>query len=253
MPTEIELPPLTPDEEPYTPQSLRTELLDSQRRDRVSVRVDLCQEFGGERRHGPLHLFVNGRRLFALQLYLLLLCLAKGDPWDKEISGTSWALALDQQGPGAESKVSRNWSWLAGNNLVRTERRGRHLQVFRLHESGNGEEFTRPTGHFFYFPFAYFTEEWHTKLSLAATATLLISLSSSRNKPWFALPLEQAADWFSISADTLNRGFDELRDHGLVTSHLRRVRDPRARGGTKPLSEYTLLGSFRQYPKKDQP
>ena len=150
--------------------------------------MDLCQEFGGERRPGPLHLFVNGRRLFALQLYLLLLCLAKGDPWDKEMSGTSWALALDQQGPGAESKVSRNWSWLAGNNLVRTERRGRHLQVFRLHESGNGGEFTRPTGHFFYFPFAYFTTEWHTKLSLAATATLLISLSSSRNKPWFALP-----------------------------------------------------------------
>ncbi len=92
---------------PLSPQSLQTELLGSQRRDRVSVRVDLCQEFGGERRPGPLHLFVNGRRLFALQLYLLLLCLAKGDPWDKEMSGTSWVLALDQQGHGAESKVSR--------------------------------------------------------------------------------------------------------------------------------------------------
>lgn len=252
MPTEIELPPPTPDEEPYTPASLRAELLGSQRRERVSVRMDFCQEFGGERRPGPLHLFVNGRRLFALQLYLLLLCLAQGQPWDKELSGTSWALMLDQAGTGAESKVSRSWGWMAENHLVRTERHGRHLRVFRLHESGSGAEFTRPTSHFFYFPFAFFTEEWHRKLSLAGTATLLIALSSSRRTPWFALPLEHAANWFAISADTLNRGFDELRDQGLVTSNLRAVRDPRARGGTTRVREYALLGSFRQYPKKDR-
>jgi hypothetical protein len=253
MSIEIELPPPSPDEDPYTPASLRAELLGSQRRDRVAVRMDFCQEFGGERRAGPLHLFVNGRRLFALQLYLLLLCMAQGDPWDKELSGTSWALMLDQAGAGAESKVSRSWGWLAENNLVRTERKGRHLRVYRLHEFGNGEDFTRPKSHFFYLPFAFFTEGWHQKLSLPATATLLVSLSSSRRTPWFALPLEHAANWFAISADTLNRGFDELQDEGLVASNLRAVRDPRARGGTKRVREYALRGSFQQHPKKDRP
>jgi len=242
-----ELPLPKPDEEAFTPASLRDELLGSQIRTRASVRVDFCQEFRGDRDPGPLHLFVRERRHFALQLYLLLLCVAKGHPWDKAMSATSWAMTLDQVNAGAASTVSRNWAWMIEKKLVRTERRGRDLHVFRLHESGSGAEYEQPrgpNGRFFYFRFAYFTEGWHQQLSLAGTSTLLIALSMSRHKPWFELPLERGYKWFAISPDTLKRGLDELRDHELLKVHQRSVRNHRARGGTVRVNQYALLGSF---------
>jgi hypothetical protein len=241
---EKELPPPTPDEETFTPASLREELLGKQQRERASLRVDFCQEYGGNRAAGPLNLFVGGRRLFALQLYLLLVCLASAPPWDRMMSASSWALALDEQGRGAESKVSRNWAWMREGNLVATERIGRQLQIIRLQESGSGEAYTRPKKGFFYVPFAYFIEDWHEKLSLAGTTALLIALSRSSHKPWFNLPLERAPEWYSISADTLKNGFDELQDQQLLRIHQRSVRNYRARGGTVRINEYALLGSF---------
>jgi hypothetical protein len=256
MVSEIELPPPTPDDEPFTPESLRELLLGSQQRDKASLRQDFCQEYGGERRPGPLRLFVGARRLFALQLYLLLVCVASGKPWDKAMSGSSWAMALDQVNAGAESKVSRNWAWMAENNLVRTERKGRHLHVTRLQESGTGEEYTQPRKGFFYVPFAYFTEGWHRKLSLAGTTALLIARSRSPYKPWFELPLERGPEWYGISADTLKSGFDELQVNGLLRVHQRSVRDHRARFGTKRVNQYALLESFitpQRIRPEDQP
>lgn len=244
MTNAIELPPPTPDEEAFTPETLRAALLESQTRDRVSMRPDFCQELGGDRAPGPLHHFVGERRLFALQLYLLLLCVASAKPWDKAMSATSWALALDRANAGAASTVSRNWAWLTEKKLIRTERRGRDLHVFRLHESGSGAEFTKPKGNFFYFRFAYFTQGWHEELSLGGTVALLIALSMSRHKPWFTLPTERAYAWYDISPDTLRRGLDELRDHGLLKVHQRSVRNHRARGGTTRVNEYALLGDF---------
>lgn len=120
MINETELPPPTPDDEAFSPETLREVLLESQRRDRVSVRVGFCQEFKDDRAPEPLHLFARERRLFALQLYLLLLCVAQGDPWDARMSGTSWALALDRENAGAASTVSRNLAWLVEQKLVDT-------------------------------------------------------------------------------------------------------------------------------------
>lgn len=239
-----ELPPPTPDDEAYTPALLREELLESQDRDRVSIRIDFCQEFGGDRAPGPLHRFVRERRPFALQLYLLLLCVASADPWDKAMSATSWALALDHVNAGAPGTVSRNLAWLREEQLIRTERRGRAVHVYRLHESANGQKYTQPKNKFFYFRFAYFTKEWHRELSLAGTSALLIALSSSALKPWFELPLEQAYKRYAISPDTLRRGLDELRDHDLLKVHQRTVRNARARGGTVRVNQYALLGDF---------
>jgi hypothetical protein len=153
-------------------------------------------------------------------------------------------MALDETGKGAESKVSRNWAWLAEQQLVTLDRRARHLNVTRLNESGSGEEYTKPKGGFFYVPFVFFTEGWHRELSLAATATLLIARSRSSSKPWFQLPTERGPEWYGVSADTLKTGFDELRDKGLLTTHLRSVRDHRARYGTKRVRDYALTGDF---------
>ncbi len=256
MINETELPPPTPDDETYTPETLREVLLESQRRNRVSVRVGFCQEFKGDRAPGPLHLFVRERRLFALQLYLLLLCVAQADPWDARMSGTSWALALDRENAGAASTVSRNLTWLVKQKFVDTERRGRDLLVYRLQESGSGKKYTQPTSSFFYFRFDYFTKGWHNKLSLAGTTVLLIALAMSRYKPWFDLPTERGYEWFAISPDTLRRGLDELQEHGLLRVNQRAVRNHRARGGVTRRNEYALLGDFitpQPIPSKDRP
>ncbi len=165
------------------------------------------------------------------------------------MSGSAWALALGRENPGAEATISRNWTWLEAHGLVRLERRGRALKVFRLDESG-GKKYEKPDGRlgrldrFFYLPFEFFTEEWHTKLSLHATAVLLIALSVSTREPWFELPTEHAPERYKISADTVQRGLVELQDHGLLKVSQRRKRDRRARFATTTVNDYALLGSF---------
>lgn len=84
-----------------------------------------------------------------------------------------------------------------------------------LNENGSGAEYRR-SRQYFHLPLAYFLNGWYDKLSLPGTVALLIALDRSRTKEWFELPKERAAGWFAISADTLQRGLDELRVDGLI-------------------------------------
>jgi hypothetical protein len=47
-----------------------------------------------------------------------------------------------------------------------------------------------------------------------------------------------------VSADTLQRGIDELRDHGLLSVTPRRIAAPRTRQGWTMVNEYRLLPPF---------
>ena len=231
------------DDEPATPASTRDDLLGSQTRRGPAIRSAFIQERGGDRAPGPLHLFVRERRLFALQLYLLLHCVARSDPWDSALPAGTWARALDKTNVGAEGNVSRAWAWLKDQKLVRTTRHARLVRAFLLAEDGSGKEYTRSTD-FFYFRLAYFTDGWHRELSLAATSVLLIALDKSKHKPWFELRTEPQSKWYGISPDTLQRGLDELHTAGLLHIHPRRVRDHKARYGTTLVNDYILLGAF---------
>jgi len=117
------------------------------------------------------------------------------------------------------------------------------VRAFLLQEDGTGAEYERSRD-FFYFPFDFFRQGWHTKLGLAGTSVLLIGLYRSRRQPWFQLRTESQSAWYDISPDTLQRGLDELRDAELLHIHPRRVRDNKARFGTTTVNEYLLLGSF---------
>ena len=187
--------------------------------------------------------FVQDRRLFALQLYLLLHCIARAEPWDACLPAGVWARALDRTGKGAEATVSRSWHWLREHGLVATERDRRLVRTYKLQEDGDGAKYTRSQD-YFVLPLAFFREAWHTKLGLPATAVLLIALDRSRKRIWFELRKEPAAVWFGVSADTLQRGLDQLRDEGLLGVRQRRIKDPRARYGWTSANEYRLLGSF---------
>jgi hypothetical protein len=219
----------------------REDLLGDQRRAGTPIRSSFPQERGGDRAAGPMHHFVRERRLLALQLYLLLHCVAQAEPWDVWLPAMAWARALDKTKPGAEATISRNWAWLAQHQLVRSERDKRLRRVYLLEEDGSGNEYERPTGNFFMLPLAFFGDEWHQKLSLAGTAALLIGLNS---RPVFQLRKEHAAGWFGVSADTLQRGLDELRDYGLLAIEQRRIAAPRTRQGWTVVNEYGLLAPF---------
>jgi len=153
----------------------------------------------------------------------------------------AWARALDKTRPGAEATISRNWAWLQDQDLVRSERDKRLRRVYLLAEDGSREKYERPTGNYFTLPLAFFLDEWHRKLSLAGTAVLLIALSL---KPRFQLRTEHAAGWYGISADTLQRGLDQLRDLGLLEVTPKRIAAPRTRRGWAYVNEYRLLGPF---------
>jgi hypothetical protein len=235
--------PPPPDDEPATPESTREELLGDQTRRGPAIRSAFLQERGGDRAPGSLQHFVRERRLFALQLYLLLHCRARSEPWDAAFPAATWARMLDKTNTGAEGTVSRSWRWLEDHQLVRTERYKRMVRAYLLNEDGGGEDYTRSRD-FFYFPLAFFREGWHTRLGLAGTSVLLICLDKSRYSPWFQLRTEPQSSWYGISPDTLQRGLDELREASLVEIHPRKVRDSKARFGTTTINEYLLLGSF---------
>lgn len=155
----------------------------------------------------------------------------------------SWARALDRTNPSGEATVSRSWSWLKDQRLVRTAREGRTLRVWLLQEDGTGEEYSRSKD-FFYVTFALFEEGWHTRLQLPGTVVLVIALDLSKYQPWFELRTEPVSRCLSISADTLQRGLDELQDCGLLRVQPRTV-VPKARTGVATVNSYALLGAFR--------
>jgi hypothetical protein len=227
-----------------TPKETRADLFKNITRPGGAISAGFVQQRGGARAPGALSCFVVERRLFALQLYLLLHCLALGDPWDKVLPAGAWARALSKDSIGSEATVSRNWHWLKDRGLVAAQRKGRLLEVRLLSETHPGERRPRPTKPFFALPNAFFLDEIFERLSLAGTSALLIALNAQSNRARFQLPKERAPDWFNISADTLQRGFDELRREGFLHSKLVPKKTPRSRTGLSMVSSYRLLGPF---------
>jgi DNA-binding transcriptional ArsR family regulator len=235
-------------EAPATPDETLAELLNPERqrhRSATPIRRSFLQNTEGEAKEAPLRWFVSERRTLALDLLLLLHCTASAEPWDVEMAAMAWARALDMPITGSsESTVSKNWTWLEGKGLIRSERRNRVRKVFMLNDDGSGGEYIRPSGGsrgFFRLPFIYFTERWHKQLSLPGKAVLLISLAQREQ---FTLVTERAAEWYGVSQDSLQRGLDELRDLGLVTSWLVARKSGRARLGVTSVNHYRLNPPF---------
>ena len=223
------------------------DLLDRSGRISVPIRRTFLQL--PDKRPGPLAAFVAGRRPLALDMWLLLHAGASGGEWDVRQPAMSWARMLDMpQTAASETTISRNWTWLELQRLIRTERDHRVRKVILLMEDGSGEAFERATGKnrgFFKLPYQYFTDRIHLDLKLAGKAALLVSLAQ---QPTFTLPTERAAQWYGISADTLQRGLDELRQHELIKVWSRTKKAPRSRYGYTSENHYALQGPFARAP-----
>lgn len=235
---------------PVTPEATLQALLEPVEREAVPIRSAFLQEYAGARAPGPLHWFVRDRQRLALQQYLLLRSVALGGEFDKRLPNDAWARALGLTSRNAEQSVSRGWGWLRKRELVRTEVDHRVLRAYVLDDSGSGKPYARPQRRFFRLPMAYFREGYHFEMSLAATASLLIALYLGRGGGWWEMPAEHAPDWYGISADTLQRGFDQLQGDRLLERRYRTKTDPLARYGRTQVAEFQLLGDFATAPRK---
>ena len=245
---DIESPPI--DEEPASARETLEDLLTRTRRDAVPIRRSFIEiSRGRESTPGPLAAFVTAKHPRALDLYLLLHSGAALAPWDVTQPAMSWARMLDMpQTAASETTVSRNWSWLEEQKLIRSERDRRVRKLYLLLEDGSGGPFEKATGKnrgFFKLPYAYFTDRIHQQLKLPGKATLLICLAQNVT---FTLPTERAAEWYGISADTLERGLDELRGLGLIKSWSRTKKAPRSRYGYTTVAHYAMREPFARAP-----
>lgn len=249
--------PTTPIEPPSATETLE-ELFSGVRRPHASIRAEFLQGPGAGRKPGapgPLHLFVLGRQHFALELYLLAHQLALGGDYDfPALPAGAVARALGKSGPGGEASVSRAWSWLESQNLISKKREGSLLRVNLLRENGSKEARPKPTYPFFQLSKRFFLDGYHERLSLPATAVLLIALNRSFRSEWWTLPAEPSSVFYGISPETIRRGLDELRDKQIAEVRLITKRDARSRFGVVRLNEYRLLHPFersdRPAPKK---
>jgi hypothetical protein len=239
---------LPENEAPATPDETLADLLSptrQRRRASTPIRRGFLQDTEGAGVEAPLQWFVTERRGRALDLLMLLHCTASAAPWDVAMPAMAWARALDMpETVGSETTVSKNWSWLESKRLIRSERSNRVRRVYMLLDDGSGEEYERPDGSkrgFFGLPFVYFTDRWHRELSLPGKAALLIALAQPAT---FTLVTERAAGWYGVSADTLQRGLDELRDLGLLKTWQVARKTSRARFGVTMVNHHHLNPPF---------
>lgn len=200
---------------------------------------------------GPLARFVNARRKRALDLWLLLHTLASAPPWDVGLPSWVWATALGMPDTAASRVfVSKTWTWLEQQQMVRSERDRALRRVYLLDDTGSGQPYTHGTGsnpRFDYFKLShrYWLDGWSAELDLAGTAVLLIAVSLPRT---FILPQEHAGRWYGISRDTVRRGLRELVDHDLLSVQVTHKRAPLSPTGATEQRRYMLGEPFRRPP-----
>lgn len=200
---------------------------------------------------GPAHEMLRAHDENAFDLFLLHRAQASMEPWDVVRHGKIWATSLGLPTPNDDgaTAVSRTWGRLAKKyQLVEKERAGRLLKVTSLDEAGTGKPYTYPRGgtgrgRYFKVPEAFWRDEerWYRTLTLRAKVMLMISLSL---KPDFALPIEQVPNWYGVSANSAQRGLNELRDHGILKDRKERRDSWNGPDGYVLENRYTLQGSF---------
>ena len=216
------------------------------------LRRTFIQQKGGEPSPSgpPLAGLVTAGDRVGLLLYFLALTKASQEPWDVSLHSAVWARALGIPEPNttvARTRISKTWSRLVARKLVARSRHKRMARFTLLCEDGSGEPYERPSSHYLKVPHALWTagpepsNRWFEILSLPELAFLVIALS---NLDAFSLPVERGPKYYSVSADTLERGQRGLRGRGLLTVERKLVKAPLAPEGMTRENRYTLQPPF---------
>jgi hypothetical protein len=247
--------PLTPQEAkstapPFGQPETIAELLRASKRTTESVPLRRTFVQLGTQKNpqpGPLSKFVSRHDEAGLELYLLFRAVASSEPWNSAREAGVWARALGVAIDDTHLNrptVSRVFRRLdETHNLVSRERSKRRLEITALDESGSREPYTMPSTGYIRWPYAYWTDGWHRRLSMPARAVLLIGMTLT---PPFILPLTQVHKWYGISDDTVSKGISELRKHNLISSFRGKERDWLTGPGYRHEIRYTLRKPFHR-------
>lgn len=207
-----------------------------------------------ENRSGPLGDFVRRGDLRALKALLLLhTIISSGDGdngWSTTLPLGAWARALgttETASPrSASTAATKILTRLRDRDLIdRSPAKSRKVTITLLRPDGSRDPYTRPgkdnADRFLRLDNRYWTESWHEKLDLPATAMLLVAL---HEKPGFSLPTERVPDWYGWSADTAERGLKTLQDNNLLLVEKRTKKAPLSPTGLTVENIYALNDPF---------
>ena len=227
-------------------------LLERSNRSEVPIRKTFLQQGTGKVRiPGPVATLLRNHDERALDLYLLVHAVCSAGDFDITLPAGAWARAIGLgNNASGKSTVSKAFRRLEELRLLKRTRDGSRAKVTLLDESGRLDESDNPDPYlhpaplkqrYLKVPHAYWEEAWHLKLDLRAKVVLLIALSLDDG---FTLPIERAPDWYGISADTANRGLQDLRTFGLVDLDISTKKAPLAPDGLTQVYRYTLKAPF---------
>lgn len=245
------------DDSPASEAETRTALLERSKRDFAPIAKVFVQDPDRTKveRSGPLSTFVKNGDLRGLQAFCFLHAIissgAGDNGWSTTLPIATWARTFGTTSTAdkrsASSAVSKILTRLETRKLIKRSRRGRErkVTVTLLRPDGSGAPYTRPaagnTDRFLKLPHIYWTEGWHTRLDLPATAMLLVAL---HEKPGFELVTERVPKWYGWSADTAERGLKTLSDLGIVSVHSRLKKTPLSPTGLTKVNVYNLQPPF---------
>lgn len=248
--------PVLGDEAPADEDETRSFLLDRSRRRAAPLSKSFIQnpDRSMKDRSGPLAEFVRNGDLRALRALLFLHAIisnGEGDNgWSTTLPLSVWARVFDTtktaSGRSSSTSATKILTRLVDRRLIERARSGRarNITVTLLRPDGSGDPYTRPDGKadkFINLSHKFWTEGWHEKLDMAATAMLLVAL---HEKPGFELATERVPDWYGWSADTAERGLKTLREEGLLHVQKRIKKAPLSPTGATEVNVYTLVGTF---------
>lgn len=212
---------------------------------------------GTSPRAGQLASLVKRGDKRGLNAYLFLASvISSGDGpagWSTVASAGVWARALGTDltatGNAATNAVSKVFRRLEARNLIKRDRvdGSRGTRITLLNVDGSGGPYERPRSQFLQLNHQYFYDGWFERLDLPAIAMLLVLL---KERDTSLLPSANFPAWYGWSADTAERGFGSLVDHGLVKVTKRLRTAPLSPTGRVLVNDYRLTSVLRPPPRR---
>jgi hypothetical protein len=211
--------------------------LDRVHRSAVPLRVAFLhrpQAGGGP---GPLSAIVRARRETALDLLLFAHAIwPTTSPAAIGAPASDWEAAIAMRSrAGNRATISRAWTWLETQDLIRSTHRGRIRTIEIRREDASKRPWAHPSENsepYLQLPHDYWYGGFARQLSLPGKAMLLIALSlgtpteTRANAHYFEFPLQRAAAWYGLTAESARIGLRDLRNCGLLRAWAHRRVSP---------------------------
>lgn len=233
------------DEEESTPKEIRTRLLASTKRGYVPLRKIFVQRPKGSQqleskpdrpsiRASSLADLVTGRHERALDLLLLVHALwpvLDGTPLPLRV----WATLLSVKSPCTPAGARAAIATLESYQLLHCHWEKRVPVLVPLLEDASGDPWTKAGAKaeegpgYFTIPHDYWDLGFSEELTLPGKAMFLIIAADTQSSktPAFKMAYERAKEWYGISERTAERGYTQLRQTGLATYKIQKVKDDR--------------------------